>query len=222
MPRRSARPWIACTRRPSRPVSAFRKRCRPARPALARRCAEPPELSYPRRHGVGLCRVKQAVDLMDAAFLARWTNREAIGPLARRALGVIIRRLAAGEGALPVTDLLPDLAPGEVADAIAELDHHDLVLVEAGAVVLAYPFSARPNAFRLEPADRRPRYACCATDALGVAALMGEALTIHSRCHDCGDPLVLRTGPEGPLEPTTAMVWVGTREDIRAKACAGL
>jgi len=139
--------------------------------------------------------VKQAADLMDAAFLARWTDREAIGPLARRALGVIIRRLAAGEGALPVTGLFPDLAPGEVADAIAELDHHDLVLVEAGAVVL---------------------------DALGVAALMGEAVTIHSRCHDCGDPLVLRTGPEGPLEPTTAMVWVGTREDIRAKACAGL
>src|SRR5207245_317260 len=96
--------------------------------------------------------VKQAADLMDAAFLARWTDREAIGPLARRG----------------------------------------------------------------------PRYACCAPDALGVAALMGEALTIHSRCHDCGDPLVLRTGPEGPLEPTTAMVWVGTREDIRAKACAGL
>src|SRR2546427_11349837 len=69
--------------------------------------------------------VKQAADLMDAAFLARWTDREAIGPLARRALGVIIRRLAAGEGALPVTGLFPDLAPGEVADAIAELDHHD-------------------------------------------------------------------------------------------------
>ena len=166
--------------------------------------------------------VKQAADLMDAAFLARWTDREAIGPLARRALGVIIRRLAAGEGALPVTGLLPDLAPGEVADAIAELDHHDLVLVEAGAVVLAYPFSARPNAFRLEPGDRRPRYACCATDALGVAALMGETVTIHARCHDCGDPLVLRTGPDGPLEPTTAMVWVGALEDIRAKACAGL
>src|SRR2546427_7447387 len=69
--------------------------------------------------------VKQAADLMDAAFLARWTDREAIGPLARRALGVIIRRLAAGEGALPVTGLFPDLAPGEVADAIAELDHQD-------------------------------------------------------------------------------------------------
>src|SRR5207245_11485046 len=101
--------------------------------------------------------VKQAADLMDAAFLARWTDREAIGPLARRALGVIIRRLAAGEGALPVTDLLPDLAPGEVADAIAELDHHDLVLVEAGAAVLASPFRGRPHAVRLEPAARRPR-----------------------------------------------------------------
>src|SRR3989442_7503402 len=129
--------------------------------------------------------VKQAADLMDAAFLARWTDREAIGPLARRALGVIIRRLAAGEGALPVTGLLPDLAPGEVADAIAELDHHDLVLVEAGAVVLAYPFSARPNAFRLEPGDRRPRYACCATAPLGGAAPVGEAGTIPSPCPGC-------------------------------------
>jgi len=166
--------------------------------------------------------VKQAADLMDAAFLARWTDREAIGPLARQVLGVILRRLAAGEGALSVTGLLPDHAPAEVAGAVAELDRRDLVLVEAGAVVLAYPFSARTTAFRLEPADRRPRYACCAFDALGVAALMGEAITINSRCHDCGDALVVRTGPEGPLAPTTAMVWLGNREDIRAKACTGL
>src|SRR3989442_13517961 len=95
--------------------------------------------------------VKQAADLMDAAFLARWTDREAIGPLARRALGVIIRRLAAGEGALPVTGLLPDLAPGEVADAIAELDHHDLVLVEAGAAGPAPPLCAPPHPLSLSP-----------------------------------------------------------------------
>src|SRR2546427_12060046 len=106
--------------------------------------------------------VKQAADLMDAAFLARWTDREAIGPLARRALGVIIRRLAAGEGALPVTGLFPDLAPGEVADAIAELDHHDLVLVEAGRLRLAHSFRPPPNPVRLPPGGPRPRYACSA------------------------------------------------------------
>src|SRR2546427_13216632 len=88
--------------------------------------------------------VKQAADLMDAAFLARWTDREAIGPLARRALGVIIRHLAAGEGALPVTGLFPDLAPGEVADAIAELDHHDLVLVGAGRALPPLPCPRPP------------------------------------------------------------------------------
>src|SRR2546428_12422306 len=107
--------------------------------------------------------VKQAADLMDAAFLARWTDREAIGPLARRALGVIIRRLAAGEGALPVTGLFPDLAPGEVADAIAELDHHDLVLVEAGAAVPPHPVNAPPHALPLQPRGPRPPAAGCAT-----------------------------------------------------------
>src|SRR3989454_10959287 len=101
--------------------------------------------------------VKQAADLMDAAFLARWTDREAIGPLARRALGVIIRRLATGEGALPVAGLLPDHPPAEVADALAELDQRDLILLEAGAGVLAYPFSPRVNAFRPAPAHGRPR-----------------------------------------------------------------
>ena len=159
---------------------------------------------------------------MDAVFLARWAEREAIGPLARRALDVIIRRLAAGEGALPVAGLLPDQPPTTVAAAVAELDEHDLVLIEGGTIVLAYPFSTRMNAFRLEPADGRPRYACCAFDALGVAALIGETVTIHSRCHDCGETLVLRVGPTGPLEPTPAMVWMGKREDVRAKACAGL
>src|SRR2546428_6587635 len=104
--------------------------------------------------------VKQAADLMDAAFLARWTDREAIGPLARRALGVIIRRLAAGEGALPVTGLFPDLAPGEVADAIAELDHHDLVLVEAGRRGPAPPLPPRPHPLCLLPGGPRPPDAC--------------------------------------------------------------
>src|SRR5262249_9544512 len=130
---RSARPSIACTLRPSKPG--------------------PLDPSYSPGVASGYA-VKQAADLMDAAFLARWTDREAIGPLARQVLGVILRRLAAGEGALSVTGLLPDHAPAEVAGAVAELDRRDLVLVEAGAVVLAYPVQ-RPNE-RVSSRARRP------------------------------------------------------------------
>src|SRR5207245_11009408 len=139
--------------------------------------------------------VKQAADLMDAAFFARWTEREAVGSLARRALGVITRRLATGEGALPVAGLLADHAPAEVADALVELDQRDLILLEAGAVVLAYPFSTRMNAFRLEPADGRPRYACCAFDAIGAAALLGATIPIRSPSPDCREAPAPRHRP---------------------------
>src|SRR2546427_61190 len=99
---------------------------------------------------------------MDALFFARWTEREAIGPLARRALGVIIRRLATGEGALPVAGLLPDHPPAEVADALAELDQRDLILLEAGPGRLPDPLSTRRHAFPPEHAPRWPRAAACA------------------------------------------------------------
>jgi hypothetical protein len=49
-----------------------------------------------------------------------------------------------------------------------------LIRIRDGHVDLAYPFSASPTAFVVRLPDGRERYACCATDALGIAPMVGQ------------------------------------------------
>jgi Alkylmercury lyase len=159
---------------------------------------------------------RSAADLMDATFVARWADRSAIGPTARAALREILGRLEA------------DGAPVDIAtlrhgpDAVAELDARDLVYVSGGQVVLAYPWSATPTAFVTVLADGRQRWACCAIDALGVSAMLGQPVTVRASCHHCGERVRLSLTPAGPLDGEGVMAWVGERGDLRGKACTGL
>jgi hypothetical protein len=169
--------------------------------------------------------VKSAGELMDAEFLAKWMDRGAVSPLGRAVLGVILGRFAA-EGRGPRVDDVPGLLPGRdaagVREALVELDQRDLVLLQGGRVMLAYPFADAPTAFRAVLGDGAERHACCAVDALGIPALLGEPAAIHSHCHHCGEPLGVPVGPRGPLRDDGVMVWVGERPDLRQKACASL
>jgi hypothetical protein len=158
--------------------------------------------------------VKRAAEFLDEEFLARWMDREAIGDPARRALRVVQARFVADGGPVDVRDL--------DAAAITELDGKDLIAAEAGHAILAYPFAARPTGFVVAFADGRERHACCAIDALGVPAMLGETCRVRARCHDCHEPMELLVSPRGPLDHHEAMAWVGRRGDVRAKASASL
>jgi hypothetical protein len=105
---------------------------------------------------------------------------------------------------------------------VAELDARDLVYVQDGRVVLAYPWSGTPTAFVLRLTGGRQRWACCAIDALGIAAMLGEPVQVESRCHHCAESLRLDVTPEGPVGDGGVMAWVGTREELRGKACTAL
>jgi hypothetical protein len=75
----------------------------------------------------------------------------------------------------------------------------------------------------LKLGDGRVRYACCAIDALGLAPMLGAALTVRGICHGSGLPLVFEVTPEGPApEAAGVMVWVGPPPDADARACATL
>jgi hypothetical protein len=161
---------------------------------------------------------------MDAGFEARWAERQA----ARRdeVLQRIIRFFLERGGPISPDALAPAL-PGwpsaAVGDALRRLDADDLVFLRDGRIELAYPFAAGPNAFAVVLADGRERYACCAIDALGLAPMVAQRLTVRSHCHHSGAPLVFAVTPEGPApDAGGVMVWVGPRPEDNAKACNSL
>jgi Alkylmercury lyase len=153
---------------------------------------------------------------MDATFLARWAERDRISPSARSALREILDRFLR-EGA-PVA--IGTLRAG--AAAVAELDERDLVYVSEGRVVLAYPWSGTPTPFVTVLPGGRERWACCAIDALGIPAMLGEPVTVRAGCHHCAERFALTVTPEGPVDDDGVMAWVGERDDLRGKACTGL
>jgi hypothetical protein len=167
--------------------------------------------------------VRTAAELMDADFEARWSARETIGGAARATLGAILDRFVTAGGPVPIRTLdVPALDTRAVDVAVAELDRADLVAVRDDAIVLAYPFASAPTGFVTRLADGSERHACCAIDALGIAAMLRAPITVRAACHHCGEPLTIPVEPDGPRDHADLMAWVGRRDTLRAKACEGL
>ena len=118
---------------------------------------------------------------------------------------------------------LPGMTAARLDRELARLDARDQLFLEDGAVTLAYPFAAGPNAFAVRLPDGRDRYACCAIDALGIAPMLGQRIEVASRCHHSGAPLKFAVEPTGP-EPAAAglMAWVGAREAGMRRVCTTL
>lgn len=134
-------------------------------------------------------------------------------PLVRLILRIFLR----DGGPIPVADIT-GVSP-EVESALVMLDDEDIIRVRAGQIDLAYPFSALPTPFLVWLPRRRRRYACCATDALGFAPMIGDPVEIESSCHHCGEALKFTATPQG-VGPETegVMVWFGKRGDDGCKA----
>jgi hypothetical protein len=94
-----------------------------------------------------------------------------------------------------------------------------LIRIRANRIDLAYPFSASPTPFVVRLADGKERYACCATDALGIAPMIGQAVTVRSGCHHCNAALTFSATRHGPgPEAGGIMLWFGKRVDEQCKA----
>jgi hypothetical protein len=160
--------------------------------------------------------IRTADELTDTTLESRWAERRAARH--RGILQAVFRAFLEHGGPVPL-----DALPAAAHAAVADLDAQDLLLVRDGRIELAYPFASGPNPFGVVLADGRERYACCAIDALGLAPMVGERLTVRSRCHHSGAPLVFAVTPDGPApEAAGVMVWVGPRPEDDAKACTSL
>ncbi len=96
-----------------------------------------------------------------------------------------------------------DAAPDEVAAAWRRLhDGHALVLDQAGAILMANPFSAVETPHRVEAAGRS-WFGNCGWDAFGIGAALHVDSTIHTTCADCGESIDLdvRNGLPADKEP---------------------
>jgi hypothetical protein len=144
---------------------------------------------------------------MEGRGRARYAARTT--PLARQ----ILRAFLEHGGPLPVGSL------GADPDMLVHLHNTDLIRIHDGHIDLAYPFSAAATAFVVRLPDGRERYACCATDALGVSPMIGQPVDISTRCHHCGNPLDFSVTPEAPWEDAAGiMLWIGARTDERCRA----
>jgi len=166
--------------------------------------------------------IKTADELIDSTLDARWTERRH-GPHAE-VLRRILRAFVERGGPVTVNTVaatFPDWPPSIVQSHLEALDQSDLIVLAGDTVQFAYPFSASPTPFAVTFANGQERFACCATDALGMAAMLGAPVHISSRCHQGGDPLELDVDPTGPLDASDVMVWVGRRGSDE-RACSSL
>ncbi|MFK0294417.1 alkylmercury lyase family protein [Streptomyces sp. NPDC090442] len=132
-------------------------------------------------------------------------------------------RLEAATGGAADTALRP------VNEVLAELAREDfLTLDENGRIAAAYPFSATPTRHRvvIDGGTRGTQgihaWAMCAIDALGIPAMLGKDVVVHSSDPVTGEPITVTlaatdtaTGTNQDShaiwEPSTAVVFVGRR-----------
>ena len=128
----------------------------------------------------------------------------------------ILRAFLDHGGPIPIADIAD-------AHALQRLHDEDLIRIRADRIDVAYPFSAARTPFMVRLADGRERYACCATDALGFAPMIGEPVAVRSRCHHSGVPLAFGVTPGGP-DPDAAgvMLWSGKRAEQPCRSIDGL
>jgi hypothetical protein len=99
------------------------------------------------------------------------------------------------------------------AGVLADLHAGDFIqLDEAGRVRAAYPFSAVPTPHAVRIDGGPPVHAMCAIDALGMAAMLGRAVTIASTDTRTGQPImvtVTKNGTAATWEPASTVVFRG-------------
>jgi len=102
------------------------------------------------------------------------------------------------------------IAPAHVRETLGRLAAADLLVLDGtGETVLAaYPFSSIPTPHRVHLSGREV-FALCAVDALGIAAMLKEDVSISSHCVHCGRSVQIQARPEQLTRhlPSEIVVW---------------
>jgi hypothetical protein len=159
--------------------------------------------------------IKTADELMDLDLEARWKARRA--GRETRVFRQVLRAFLDQGGPIPVEDIAAaflDSPAATIHQALVALDSDDLLRIRDGWIDVAYPFTASPTPFVVRLQDGTERFACCATDALGIAPMIKQTIRIRSRCHHSHEPVEFSAAPSGPgPEAQGVMLWIGKRAE---------
>jgi hypothetical protein len=72
-----------------------------------------------------------------------------------------------------------------------------LVHPESGEIWMAGPFSATKTDYGVVSGDRT-WWANCAWDMLGIPMVLNEPVQVHTKCTDCGSPMMIDCSPSHP------------------------
>ena len=72
-----------------------------------------------------------------------------------------------------------------------------LVHPEPGEIWMAGPFSAATTDYGVVAGDRT-WWANCAWDMLGIPLVLNEPVQVHTKCTDCGSPMMIDCSPSHP------------------------
>jgi hypothetical protein len=72
-----------------------------------------------------------------------------------------------------------------------------LVHPESGEIWMAGPFSAAKTDYRVVAGDRS-WWANCAWDMLGIPMVVNAPVQVHTKCTDCGSPMLIDCSPSHP------------------------
>ena len=78
---------------------------------------------------------------------------------------------------------------GEEKEILKSLVDKDVLVLEEGQIVFAYPVSKKPTNHHVELADGRAFFSMCATDALGSTFVFGQDTKISSICPVSGEEI---------------------------------
>jgi len=94
--------------------------------------------------------------------------------------------------------------------SLRKLDAADMLYLEGGRIVAAYPFSNQPTPHEVTfTRDGTRTYSMCAIDALGIAFMFGESVVISSRCGHCNKRLEIQVGDRAGSPDEEIMVFFG-------------
>jgi mercury(II) reductase len=132
---------------------------------------------------------------------------------------IALLRLYAEGGRAPTLTALATrtgLAEAAVRARLENLRRRDLVVLDGGRIVGAYPFSDRDTGHRIDLGGRTVG-AMCAVDALGVGAMLGRDIVIVSHCRHCARAIRITTRERGQSlaenAPQAVVVWLSRRYD---------
>src|SRR5512135_1790218 len=96
---------------------------------------------------------------------------------------------------------------------VEKLHKADILTIEDGEIISAYPFSAKATRHKVIFQDRHEVYALCATDALGIHFMFREDITVRSRCPECENEtkIEVKDGRVASCEPEGVVEFVSSR-----------